>query len=340
MVLAILCAATVASSQSAPLEVWGLAASPDGKSFVSAHRTSEVLIWDLPEGKLSRRLKSLDAGCLLARPAYSPTSRRIAVGVDTPTWGHAVVWDLNTGLEEKGLALRSTQTTPIGPEQVGFSADSRIIYGVVNRPTPFVAAWRMTTGKLEYVLRTTPEAGSGPASLAVAPRGGLTAIALGRHVELWDPEPAATTPSWTATSFQAASSQVSCLSFSWDAKSLAIVSEGESGSVAQVFRAKDQVETAPFALPIANVRAATLSPDGRRLYVGGLDGVLAEVDATNGEVLRRWKGHEGRHIRAMAVTPTGRTLITGAGGYGEKPGGSICLWSTASGSLLHTLVPR
>lgn len=77
-------------------------------------------------------------------------------------------------------------------------------------------------------------------------------------------------------------------------------------------------------------RSITLTPDGRTVISGGMNGVMASYDSATGEKFHDFTGHTG-DAWAVAPSPDGRLLVSGSTDQ------TVRLWEIASGKLLLTI---
>lgn len=76
------------------------------------------------------------------------------------------------------------------------------------------------------------------------------------------------------------------------------------------------------------VRALAYSPDGRRLAATSGDGEVALVDASDGEVVTRFRGGHTGILERVTFSPDGRLVATGGGDH------SVRIWSAQTGEQL------
>ena len=74
-------------------------------------------------------------------------------------------------------------------------------------------------------------------------------------------------------------------------------------------------------------RGMAWSSDNRDIFMVGLDGWIADFDVRLGKVVRKWKGHNGNHVRACALW--NGILVTGGGS-------TVSLWKVPDGRLVKT----
>src|SRR5207248_6906572 len=80
-----------------------------------------------------------------------------------------------------------------------------------------------------------------------------------------------------------------------------------------------------------SLACSALSPDGKKIATGGMDGIIHIWDAETGEFVRALVGH-GSYVYGLAWSPDGHTLAS-AGSFD----GTAKLWDTATGMPVRTL---
>lgn len=113
---------------------WGLAASPDGKTIVTASEDSTAIIWDAATGLI---LQVLPHNYVVRTGAFSPDGQRL---VTVTNDGILHLWDANTWQELKQLAGHSSSIL-----FVQFSPDSRYVVSSGRDNNVFV--WDLQTGE-------------------------------------------------------------------------------------------------------------------------------------------------------------------------------------------------
>jgi WD40 repeat protein len=101
-----------------------------------------------------------------------------------------------------------------------------------------------------------------------------------------------------------------------------------SGSPLQVWDLDKGQELVGLDGPVADLRAATISPDGQRLLTCAEDGKVCIWNLTTGRVSRCAESHRGR-AQAVAFSPDGRRALTG----GEDK--TLRLWDVETGREVH-----
>ena len=79
------------------------------------------------------------------------------------------------------------------------------------------------------------------------------------------------------------------------------------------------------------IATSSLSPDGKKIATGGMDGIIRVWDAESGEFIRALVGH-GSYVYGLAWSPDGNTLAS-TGSFD----GVAKLWDVATGMTLRTL---
>jgi WD40 repeat protein len=113
---------------------WGLAASPDGKTIVTASEDSTAIIWDAATGTI---LQVLPHNYVVRTGAFSPDGQRL---VTVTNDGILHLWDTHTWQELKQLAGHSSSIL-----FVQFSPDSRYVVSSGRDDNVFV--WDLQIGE-------------------------------------------------------------------------------------------------------------------------------------------------------------------------------------------------
>jgi WD40 repeat protein len=291
--------------------------SPDGKTLTTICFGGGSASWEPLTGKQLRPLQGPPPGfagrtAMLLAAAFTTDATSAAL-VDHKGVLH--VWEAATG-----KALCRIDDPPVGPDQVDFSPDGKIL--VVRHKDRAVRIWDTKRGKLLHILplnegktgRFFPHAhvfSSDGRFLATAP-----ASDQDRTLRVWE---AATGKevkrfSWGDNTIP------TCLTFSPDGKCV-VAAHGAGGPEAA---AADAVsvrfwelatgrERQRIKVPADDIRALAISPDGRTVAAALYDTVLL-WEVVSGKECGRLVGHREK-IWSLAFSPDGRLLASGSRDY-------------------------
>jgi WD40 repeat protein/uncharacterized caspase-like protein len=242
---------------------------------------------------------------------FSPDGRLVVTG---DYGGDVVVWDVESGREVRRLTENSGDP---GAQDVdgwlwgAFSPDSRLLATSVG---PNVRLWDVRTGKRLWLATNEanaffePDDGSHPPVTFAA--GGSQVVVTGTEYKL-----------------------------TWDARSGRLLSRVSLG------RAGKKLESYDLRPP------RDASSPGNRFFASAKDGLVTIKEKASGRVVGRVRflvlkpgrtsSYPGQvwhdELYALAVSPDGRTLITGDDGDDDDSDHLICLWDVKTGGVLHTL---
>lgn len=284
--------------------VTAMAFGPSGSRLASASDDWTVHVWDIPSGKLIRRLFSDSQGPVCAL-AYSPDGKRIATG----SWDREVrVWEAESG--ESAAAPRDAKY-PILFLQ--FSSDSK-------RIIPALAIgqnWRYVKsgegGKL-------PQSSEARIFFVGTLRDGSREMAWAEQtrIQVWDADILAR----QRASRAGHSEEVNSVAFSLDGQRIV------SGSFDETVRVWDARTGEPVRMAEMRhpdwVRFVAFCPDGKQLVSGGDDSVIRVWDEESGCPVLLLEGHTDTEI-CGAYSPHGTRIVTGSR---DK---SIRMWDISSG---------
>jgi RNA polymerase sigma factor (sigma-70 family) len=347
-----------------PLQsIMALAFSPDSRTLAGGCSDLTVRLWDMASGR--ERLRLTGHQKMIRALAFSPNGKLLAAGYDDRTVG---LWDPATGKELRTLTGHGEQITT-----VAFSPDGRTLASAERGRGP-VRLWDPATGKERHRLHGPRTSGwvecvtfsPDGKTLATADRYGtvlLWDVASGRRVQRdegheFSVMSVAVSPdgqtlasaSWDGTVrlWDLAGggllrtlhhdASVDAVVFSPDGKLLA------SSGYDQTVRLWDLAT----GKELQRIRAGgwagspvVFTPDGRRLVVGSPAMTISIREVATGKEVRQWQGRGSPRLRALAISPDGKTLASADHPEwdigGPREGDVVCLWDLASGTARRRL---
>jgi len=324
-----------------PTPVSAVAFGPEGKTL-AAGGYGEVVIWDLAEGRLARRLGAGKLAGQVRGVAWSADGQWLAVAAGAPG-GPATIelLDTRTGQSRSTLAgpkdeILSLALSPDGKLLAAGAADNAVY------------VWSLESKQLVTTLK---EHGDWVLGVALSPDGKFLATAgADRTVRLWD------RATWKSEALFTQGEAVQGVAFSPDASALALALGGPSApSQAVRIRRNPPVQAPrpkskekPAAAPPAPVQPyAVLSPpmdtgaavpqgivwnrQGTRIYVPASDKTVKVVVPAAGRIAASLAGHAD-WVYCVAASPDGTKLASGGAD------GTVRLWNAGGESLIATLV--
>jgi WD40 repeat protein len=302
-------------------EVRGIAISRDGATVAAAYEDGTVRLWDLARRSLiaDLRAEGLDARCLTFTSdgclAIGGEGGVFRAAADTATLEAAVrPWE---------GPVTSVAALPGGKLVLGGER------GTAPRMTPIASVWDPATGAVHEVTgpNGSEVAGSLDGNLVATWRWGN--LALHQAADLRAPVRVLSLPQRKTGSV---GDEISHAAFSPRGETLAT----GTGGFHLVLWDTATWEIRRFIDLVTGdcVHELAFSPDGRLLAVVTSYAREVEVrDVETGALLGLLVGHTD-NARAVAFTPDGATIVTGAAD------GTLRLWEAATSRLRATLVPR
>jgi eukaryotic-like serine/threonine-protein kinase len=288
-----------------------LAFRPDGARLAAGDTAPQVKVWDVTTPQEGRDLVGHRQS--VHGFAFSADGTRVATASHDST---VKLWDPATG-----RLLRSfDDLSDRSPSRVALSpAGDRVAAGSASG---LVQVWDANTGRTLWSVRGHD---AGVIGLAFSPGGNLLATtANDHHLKVWDPA-GKRVHDFT---FRRGGNTVLVpqVSYSADGKHLALAcGDGarivDSGTGTVLFRAPDFTRSA---------WSVALSPDGKRLAAGGLEGDVLVWDVATGRVLLRHH-HPSRLFWSVDFSPDGTRLAA------APASGAVVLWDLDTAQQLFTL---
>ena len=156
--------------------------------------------------------------------------------------------------------------------------------------------------------------------------GALPRPVFDQTAKVWGIEPQ---PEWPPLTGVDSPSFANAVNFSADGKTA--VGAGVSGVTMWNAESGDVVRQFEYGPPLLS---AAISPDGRRVWGGAVDGALVGWDVGSGELVQRLTGHEAE-IVSVAMSPDGRLALTAG-----ASDGTARLWDLEAGELAQLFSPE
>jgi WD40 repeat protein len=321
--------------------VSALAFGPEGKTLaVGGYR--EVLIWDLAEARLGRRLGAGKLAGQVRGLAYSADGRLLAAAAGSPG-GPATVelFDPRTGQPLSTLAGPKDEVLSLA-----LSPDGKLLAAGAADNVAYV--WSLESKQLVTTLK---EHGDWVLGVAFSPDGKFLATAgADKTVRLWD------VATWKSESRFTYGEPVQGVAFSPDGSAMALVPGGPSAASQSIrIRRKPPVQTpspkakqkpappppsqeqqyplqaAPLDTGAAAPQGIVWNRQGTRIYVPASDKTVKVVAPAAGRIVASLAGHAD-WVYAVAANPDGSKLASAGAD------GTVRLWNAGGESLIATLV--
>ncbi|WP_242054562.1 eIF2A-related protein [Nostoc sp. FACHB-190] len=278
--------------------VYGMAFSPDGKTFASAGRDKTIKIWDL-KGKLLQTFIGHQDSVISV--AFSPDGKTIASASDDKT---IKLWDLN------GKELRTFKGHQAEINSVAFSPDGKTIASGSFDNT--VKLWDLSGKELQTFKGHKDRL----INVVFSPDGKIIASAsLDNTVKLWDLN------GKELRTFKGHQAGVNSVAFSPDGKTIASASDDKTVKLWDL----NAKELLTFKGHQNQILRAVFSPDGKTIASGSFDNTVKLWDLS-GKELQTFK-KQNTALRSVAFSPDGKTIAS------ADWGNDVTLWNLSTKEL-------
>jgi WD40 repeat protein len=285
-----------------------LAFSPDGQLLATGDVDSEILLWQVADGK--KLLACRGHHSWVWSVVFSPDGRTLASSSDDRT---VRLWDVSTGECRQTLQGHASQVWA-----VAFSPDGKLLASGSEDCT--IRIWDAGTGECIQILQGHEQC---VRSVAFSPDG--QTLASGSDdctVKVWDLETGE-----CRQTLQDHGQLVWSVAFSPNDRTLA------SGSSDQTVKIWD-IETGQCRQTLRGhgnwIRSIAYSPNGQTLASGSEDQTVKIWDMETGQCRQTLRGH-GSWIRSVTFSPDGKLLASGSGDH------TVRLWDVGNGRCSQTL---
>ncbi|MCI0464304.1 MAG: WD40 repeat domain-containing protein [Gemmataceae bacterium] len=290
------------------------AVSPNGR-LVAAPTGGSIRVWELVSGQRVQQFPAGDPRVTFL--AFTPDNRTLVIA--TEDWALCVL-DIPSGKERRTLRAPLENLDGL-TAFAALSPDGRIAAAVT--PGGTIQLWEVATGK-----ELCPAEGHrGPVAAVAYALGGKRVLTRGpfRDVRVWDPATGR-----EVGRLEGHSEDLLAMAVSPDGKWVASGAGGQDRTIGlwDVATRKEVRRLEVVAPPgFTATRALTFTPDGQGLVSLG-DDAIRLWDLASGTPRRRI---DGKHFKALAVSPEGRTLAT------ATMRGVVSLWDIPSGREVRQL---
>jgi WD40 repeat protein len=292
-----------------------VAFSPDGKTL-AVGGYQEVLLWDLANAKLAKRVGVGQLGNVVRTLAFRKDGRSLVVGEGSPRGlGGVKVLDLQTG--QLAASLPDPRDVV---SSLGLSPDGKLV--AVGGADRLVHVWNLDDKKL---LTAIKEHGARISGASFSADGKFLATAgTDKSLRVWE------VGSWKLLSTMEQTEIVHAAAFNPDGSLLALAVGGPDDRAIHIRRRDNSQEVrvldTGLGLPLDICWVAA----GNRIFAACSDKTVKVFDA-NGGLVANLSGHSD-WVYCVAASPDGTKLASGSAD------GTVKLWNVADGRLLATFV--
>jgi WD40 repeat protein len=299
-----------------PVPMSALAFSPDGKTLAMGGY-QEVLLWDLANAKLAKRIGVGQIADFVRSVAFRNNGQWLAVAEGTPYGPGAVkVFDVNSG--QPALAFQEPQDAVFA---VMFSPDGKLLAaGGVDH---VVRVWSVDENKLAGELKGHTDWVLGVSFSADGKFLGTSSA--DRTAQVWE------VGTWKLVAKLDQMEAVNGVAFGPNAELVAVAVSGPTDRMIRLRRRDNTQLARAIDLGVPGPLGVLWAPAGNRMYIPLTDKTVRVYDPTTGAHVATLPGHTD-WVYGVALTPDGATLAT------ASADGTVKLWHTGENRLLATLV--
>ncbi len=279
-----------------------VAASPDGRCFLSGSSDKSMALWDIASGKCIRwfrwyklAVKSAYHSEMSGRTdsvysvAFSPDGR---TGVSGGYFKTVLLWDLTTGKCNRILEKHLDAVT-----SVSIAPNSRIALSASRDGT--AKLWNLLTGEVYKVLKGH----EGHVACSAITPDGYACITAGDDsvIRLWE-----ISTGKELFVLEGHAGRVNALSVSPDGR---MALSGDREGAIRLWRLADAKSVLTLKKTPGAVESLAFSPEG--VFAASAHGKQILIwNLASGDCIRTLEGHTGA-VRSVAITPDGRYVISG-----------------------------
>ena len=293
-----------------------LAFSPDGKTL-AVGGYQEVLLWDLANAKLAKRIGVGQIGDFVRCVAFRNNGQWLAVAEGTPYGPGAVkLFDVNSGqpalvFQEPKDAVFAVAFSPDGKLVAGGGADS--VARVWNVDEKKVVA--ELKGHTDWVLATSFSADG----------KFIVTSSADRTAQVWE------VGTWKMVAKLDQMEPVNGAVFGPNAELVALAVAGPTDRMIRLRRRDNRDLARAMDMGVPGPLGVLWAPAGNRMYVPLTDKTVRVYDPNSGGHVATLSGHTD-WVYGVALSPDGAKLAT------ASADGTVKLWHTGENRLVATLV--
>lgn len=299
-----------------PVPMSALAFSPDGKTL-AAGGYQEVLLWDLANAKLGKRIGVGQIGDFVRSVAFRNNGQHLGVAEGAPYGPGAVkVFDLNSG--QPTLAFAEPKDAVFA---VAFSPDGKLL--AAGGADNVARVWSIDENKLAAELK-----GHNDWILSVsfsADGKFLATSGADRSAQVWE------VGTWKQVAKLDQMEPVNGVAFGPNAELVAAAVSGPTDRMIRLRRRDNTQLARAIDMGVPGPLGVVWAPAGNRMYVPLTDKTVRVYDPNSGSHVATLTGHTD-WVYGVALTPDGATLASAGAD------GTVKLWHTGENRLLATLV--